>query len=60
MSFKRTKRLIAALKSKGMTSKRIADTLNMAGERHPSKRTPFDAYSVDRFIDEINRGSKHG
>lgn len=55
MSYRRVKRFISQMKSRGLSSRRIADELNFAGERHPKTRAPFDVYSVEQLVSEINR-----
>ena len=50
MGFQRTKRYINYFKNKGLSSQKIADELNMAGERQPKTKSLFDARSVERLM----------
>ena len=50
MGYQKTMRYINYFRNKGLGAQKIADELNMAGERQPKTKALFDARSVERLM----------
>ena len=60
MTYSKAKRFISTLRSRGLSAQKIADELNMAGERHPKTKRCFDARSVEQLMSEMHSRGHYG